>query len=159
MPVKPKYRRLSAEELKPLEKEFVEYLIVNGIVAEEWEKLKADEPDKTEDIIVLFSDVVFEGIMRKTLFLDHISQNEVLTFQCLAEKIVLVGIKSSNPAHDFTNPGFTAKAIQNPPKGLKVYTTEKKYSKIREVELFEMTQAGCTISDGKLFKALSLSLV
>lgn len=41
-----KYRRLTAEELSGLEKEFVHYLIINGIDAQEWEKLKASVQKK-----------------------------------------------------------------------------------------------------------------
>jgi len=46
----------------------------------------------------------------------------------------------------------------NPPEGLKVFTIEKEYTVQREIELFRMTESGCTISDGKLFKTLCLSL-
>ena len=46
-----KYRLLSSDELKALEKEFVEYLVVNGITADEWERLKKEENDKAKDPI------------------------------------------------------------------------------------------------------------
>lgn len=157
---RPKYRLLSTEELNELEKEFIDFLIVNGITAEDWEKLKKDEKEKAEDIIVLFSDVVFTGVMKKVRFLEIRTQSEVKTFQCLDEKMVLVGMYSEgNEEVDFTSYDFIQNATKNPPVGIKVYTTDKKYSKEREVELFEMTQSGCSVSDGKLFKTLSLALV
>lgn len=145
-------------ELEGLEKEFVDYLIVNGITADEWVRIKSENKEKAEDIITLFSDVVFEGIMRKVSFMDQILPNEVRTFQCLKDKLVLVGMKTREATHDFTDPAFIQKAARQPPEGIEVFTSEKPYAGERERELFEMTQAGCTISDGRLFKALSLSL-
>ena len=49
--------------------------------------------------------------------------------------------------------------MTTPPKGLQVFTSEKKYDETREEELFRMTMNGALVSDGKLFKALSMALV
>lgn len=158
MPVNPKYRALTQDELGGLEKEFVDYLIVNGITADDWVKIKDEEKDKAEDIIVLFSDVVFEGVMRKVKFLEFREKSDLKAFQCLEEKIILVGMMSENREVDFTENEYLETAAQNPPGGVKVYTTEKPYSKVRELELFEMIQAGCSISDGRVFKALLMAM-
>lgn len=160
MSSEPKYRVLSTEELHELEKEFIDFLVVNGITAEDWERLKKEEKEKAESIIVLFSDVVFEGIMRKVQFLEIRTKDDVKTFQCLDEKLVLVGmyLAEENDDVDFTDSEFIQNAVKTPPKGIKVYTSDKRYKTEREVELFEMIQSGCSISDGNLFKALSLAL-
>ena len=158
MPANPKYRALTQDELSGLEKEFIDYLIVNGITADDWVKIKEEEKDKAEDIIVLFSDVVFEGVMRKVKFLEFREKSDLKAFQCLDEKIILVGMISDNPETDFTEKSYLETAAQNPPKGVKVYTTEKHYTKTRELELFEMIQAGCSISDGQVFKALVMAI-
>lgn len=154
-----KYRRLTFDELKELEKEFVEYLVLNGIVAEDWERMKKEEKEKAEKIIDLFSDVIFESILRKVEYLEFREAKEIKTFQCLNDRLVLVGLSahSQNDA-DFTSSSYIQKAIQSPPETLKIYTKEKTYSKSREMELFEMTEAGATISDGHLFKTLCLAL-
>jgi hypothetical protein len=155
----PKYRYLSLEELQELEKEFVEYLVLNGITADDWEKLKAEDPEKADKVIELFSDVVFESILRKVEYLEYRTPHEVRTFQCLPDRLVVVGMKAENdPEIDFTDSGFIQSAMENPPSSLRVYTTEKHYEKPRELALFEMTEAGCIISDGRLFKTLCLSL-
>lgn len=158
MAVIPKYRNLTSEELLSLEKEFVDYLIVNGITAEDWVKIKQIEKEKAEDIITLFSDVVFEGVMRKVQFLDFVAPQEIRTFQCLADKMVMVAMVTENQSYDFTNKEFIQLATSQPPSGIKIYTSEKPYHQIREIELFGMTQNGCYISDGNLFKAISLCL-
>ena len=154
-----KYRLLSMKELQELEKEFVEYLVLNGITADDWEMIKGEDISRAQQIIELFSDVVFEGIMRKVKFLEFRTTHEVKVFQCLKSKLVLVGMTSvADPDIDFTNTNFVRKAMNNPPPGLKVYTSEKTYDKVREIELFEMIQAGAVIVDGQLFKTLCLAL-
>ena len=135
-----KYRRLKSEELNELSDEFVEFLVVNGIVASDWEKMKKDKPLKAEKMIELFSDVVFESILRKNMFLDFIAKNDVKAFQFLEKEVVLVG------------------SIARTEKDVKIYTTTKAYLKSREEEMFDLIQAGAEISDGKLFKKLAVEL-
>jgi hypothetical protein len=45
-----KYRLLTLEELKSMEKEFVDFLVLNGIPGEDWVKLKDTDPDRAEGI-------------------------------------------------------------------------------------------------------------
>lgn len=150
------FRRLTGEELKELEKEFVEFLVINGITADDWEKMKKEDKAKAERLVDLFSDVVFEGIFRKTRYLDFFSKNEILSFQCLDERIVLVGIECKNPDIDLTEKGTITSFAAGLPENIKIFQTNKPYAKKREVEMFEMTQKGASISNGELFKKLSL---
>ena len=59
---------------------------------------------------------------------------------------------------DFRDETFLQNALLQPPAELEVYTTEKAYGKERQVEIFELTEQGCAVTDGKLFKSLSLAL-
>ena len=98
-----KYRRLSTKELNELEKEFIDFLIVNGITADVWVDLKAEDKVKTDSIIDSFSDVVFEGVLRKVKYLDFITPTSVKCFQCLENEMVLVGLDSEKSSiNDFT---------------------------------------------------------
>ncbi|MBN4081540.1 hypothetical protein JYU23_00260 [bacterium AH-315-C07] len=156
----PKFRYLTKDELQELEKEFIEYLIVNGITSSGWERLKKEENERAEEILKLFSDVVLERVLRNVVYLEHRTKTEVKTFHCLGDKLVLVAMKVDDQKTevDFMDESFINKAAIDPPESLQIYTTNKQYSKNRELELFEMTQAGCEISDGKLFKMLCLAL-
>jgi hypothetical protein len=155
----PTYRLLSLEELTELEKEFVEYLVLNGITAEDWVRMKDEDQPGADRIIELFSDVVFEGILRKVNYLEYRAENFVHAFQCLPDKLVLVALETEDDENvNFLDSTFIEEATVNPPDKLFVRTSSKTYSKTRELELFDMIQAGCTISDGGLFKALCLKL-
>ena len=153
----PKYRLLTKDELLELEKEFVDYLVINGITADEWVRLKDENADKADAIIGLFSDVVFEGVLRKVEFLEFRARHHVLCYQCLPDKLILIGM-TGNVGTDFADPHFIQNALQNPPDDIEVIAAEKPYSVGREEELFLMLNQGHEISDGKLFKALALVL-
>lgn len=154
-----KYRLLTNEELLEMEKEFVEFLILNSIVATEWVKIKKDDPVKAEQIIHLFSDVVFEKIMRKTQFLESQEASELKALHCLKDKFILLGLDATKAeGANLLDREYLKKAMENPPPNLNVYTTEIPYKLSREEEMFNMTEAGFHISDGKLFKTLCLVL-
>lgn len=154
-----KYRLLSLDELKELEQEFIEYLILNGIAADDWSDIKDNQPEKSGEIVHLFSDVVFESIMRKTQFLERRDKKEIKILQCLTDKFVLVGLKAFK-IHDadLTNSSYLKKAFSTPPDGVEVYTSTIAYENLREQEIFKMTEKGFTISNGDLFKTLCLVL-
>ena len=153
----PKYRHLTKDELDALQKEFVEFLVVNGITADKWTAIKEHKKEAAEEIIAQFSDVVWESVLRKAKFLEHRSPQEIRTFQCLPDKIILMGLKIEDETIDLTtNEGFESVKEKTPKS--KAYSTEKLYHKGREQEIFELIQNGCIISDGKLFKSIALIL-
>lgn len=141
-----------------MEKEFIDYLVVNGITAPEWEKMKKEDAPKARQVIELFSDVVFEGILRKINFLEFRSENEVRVFQCLPDKLVQVALECDAEGVDFTVEGSVEQVFSDPPGEVSIYTVEKEYKESRESELFEMIEWGCLVGGESLFKALNLAL-
>ncbi len=151
--ISPKYRLLTAEELKELETEFVHFLVVNGIAAEDWEKLKSEDADKADDFITLFSDVILEGSLRKIEFIEFRSNNEIKIFKCGLDTIELLGVSvDEGSSVDFINMKFDQEAI---PDGVSIYSAKKDYSSERETEIFKMIQSGCMIVKGDLYTNLS----
>ncbi len=149
-----KFRQLSSEELKELEKEFIEFLVVNGIDADTWEKLKAEENEKAEFIIDQFSDVVFTSIYRKSEFVDYIAEDQIKCFHFQNEQVVLVGIDSEDKQTNFLKASLEELSSQK----FKVYTSDKKYIKSREEEMHAILSSGGKLSDGQLFKKICLAL-
>lgn len=128
-----KYERISSEELLKLEKEFIDFLVVNGITAEDWVDIKLNKPQDAEEIILQFSDVVWESILRSTTFLKKMESNKAFYFKCDKENIAVKIITKDDQL---------------------VKSASKKYSKTRELEMFDMIKNGCIISDGKSYKQL-----
>ncbi len=154
----PKYRLLNAEELKGMEKDFVDYLVVNGIVADDWEKMKSETPNSAQRIVDLFSDVVFEKILRNITHLEIHEKQSIRSFKCDAEEIELITMELENGEADFTDPSFIAQAMHKPPEDLLIYKTEKPYKEERELELFKMIEKGCLVSNGNLHSTLKTAL-
>ncbi len=146
-----RFRRLTKEELKELEKDFISFLASNTVTASDWEKFKSEDVDKAEDLIDMFSDIVFETSLKKIKFLENCSADSLLLFKCDEETLSLLGVNAKDKNIDFTLPDFVSKIEDD---SLSTFYTEKAYSKNREDEVFEMLEQGCSIADGKLFNAL-----
>lgn len=154
-----KYRRLQKEELAELEQEFVRFLSTSQITVDEWEKLKKDKPDQVEELIEVFSDLVFEKILKSIDYLEFKSPQDLKTFKCEADKIRLLGLTIQGESNiDFTANTGPDQMIQDLKKSgaqLKMYQGEKAYRPSREEELFQMLEDGCLISkDGAMYKTL-----
>lgn len=148
---------LSIDEFEELEKEFNDFLALNSISDDDWAFLKKNQPKKADRIIELFGDVVFESIMRKTMFLEWRGKKELKIIQCLKDRFVVVGLDASRVLKvNLLDSKFLLESVKNPPSELKVFTKEIKYEKPREEEVFKMTEIGYSITNEKLFKTLCL---
>ncbi len=154
-----KYRRLRQDELESLEKEFIRFLAANQVSADEWEKLKTEEPEKAEKLIGIFSDFVFEKVLSDVEYLEYKTPKDIKTFRFEEDRIVMNGLLvEGQSSFDFTleqSPQQMLQQIQLTGARLKLYTAEKAYSRGRDMEIFEMMENGALISkDGSLFKTL-----
>ena len=143
-----KFSRLSIAELKSLEKEFVEFLAVNGIDSDYWVTLKKEELSKAEDLIDVFSDLVWQKSIDKIKFLEHRTATSLKLFKCDKKSIELIGI-------DGDIKDLKAKITHiNSENKLAIYHHKKEYSPNREKELFRMVKTGCSITDENLFNSI-----
>ncbi len=151
-----KFRRLTIEELQGLEQEFVQFLAANTITGSDWAKLKEHEIEKANELIDVFSDLVFEKIIKDVLYLEFRTEKDIKTFHCQEDKIVLIGLQHKKPSTiDLSDEKQLKKAIEDASSSLQIYFTEKVYTPNRALELFRMLEHGAVISkNGELFKAL-----
>lgn len=153
-----KYRILTTDELAGLEQDFIKFLVLNGVPAEDWVKMKANEPGKATEMVGLFSDVVFEKILRNVKFLEIYETKSVRSFKCGAEEIEMITMEVDNDTSNFKDPTYISNAMTNPPDDLLIYKTEKPYNSNREEELFQMIENGCLLSQGKLHQTLEMAV-
>lgn len=154
-----KYRKLSLEELEELKDDFVRFLASNQVTAPDWERIKNDDPEKTGALIGLFSDLVFEQVLARAAYLEYRTPQDLKTFHCLPEKIIMLGLMVDEGAGiDFTKNQDAAEMsalLQSSGASLKLYSAEKSYTGSREEELFRMMEHGCLISrGGEMYKLL-----
>jgi hypothetical protein len=132
-----KYTRIPTDELEKLEDEFVNFLVMNGIIADDWVAIKENEPLNANEIVNQFSEVVWESILRSTKYLNKVEEESAYYFKCDTDKIYLIKVDKTEAAAE-------------------QFSTSKEYNKTRELELFEMLQSGCTISEGEEYEKLTL---
>lgn len=134
-----KYRVLPKEELLKLEKEFIDFLVINGITADDWVKIQKEDLSQADLIIEQFSDVVWEGSLRKAEYLTKVEAEKSYYFKCNKATIELILVNSLS--------GRTT-----------LKQASKKYRKAREEELFEMLDQGCVLDDGASYNKLVTEL-
>ena len=155
-----KYRRLTIEELEELEQEFVRFLAANTVTSEDWQAIKTTTPERADQLIDIFSDVVFEKIINKITHLEHRSPQDLKLFECLEDQIKLIGVKVVGVEEvDFTKQQTGDEMLQvfkTAPQGsIKMYSAEKAYKdNDRSKELFGMMQNGCLIAKGELYETI-----
>lgn len=155
-----KYRRLNLDELKSLEKDFINFLAANSVTGEDWEKLKNTEQDKAERLIEIFSDLVFEKTLEKIEYLEQKSAKEIRTYHCQADRLIMIGLLIEGESTlDFRQNIAPQQMIQQLTLSgaeLKLFRGEKAYDKDRQQILFQLMEQGALIAkDGHLYKVLN----
>ena len=151
----PKYKRLTTDELQILEKEFINFLASAQITGADWEKMKKTAPEKSEELIVVFSDMVYDNVLSKIKFLEYREPKTLNIFNCQDDKIILIGLRvNEHSPVDLTASDVFDQWTKNKSSAVTIIKTEKNYVKERGVEVFELLQNGCLITDDKLFNLL-----
>ncbi|MBL7883044.1 MAG: hypothetical protein JNL69_03175 [Bacteroidia bacterium] len=150
------YKQLSSEELKALEKDFIAFLAHAQITGPDWEKMKQNELAKAEELIDVFSDVVYDKVLKKIKFLEYREPKSLHIYKCNNDNIELVGLK----VNEHSNLNLTAENVfeqwnANNNASVTIVKSKRDYIKEREMEVFELLQTGCLITDDKLFTVLS----
>lgn len=148
-----KYTRLSLQDLKDLEKEFVEFLVLNGIPAEDWEEMKKTDLKKVEGIIDQFSDVVWEGVLRKTELVELRRKDTLTVCKVVDGELSTLVIKTYDGNIDLTQ----ADEIETALADLENYEVNVRVDKITKPateQLFELLQIGFYISKNEKYQTV-----
>lgn len=152
-----KYRILTDDELTYLEEDLKHFLIVNGVHAEEWERLNKEDKEKAIQLVEIFSDSVLQKVYEKISFVEFRSVDTCMVFNCLPDKMELITIqKKANSAVDLSTPESIHAALTKSPSDLEFFKTEKKYSDVRENEIHQLMEQGCFNSSKEFWDTLLL---
>ncbi|PKP24607.1 MAG: hypothetical protein CVU03_11580 [Bacteroidetes bacterium HGW-Bacteroidetes-2] len=151
-----KYTRLTKEQLDALQPEFINFLASQTITAEEWKKIKKEQPHIAEDELDVFSDLVWEGALTKATYLENISKSQLYLFHLDIEAMHVFLIKIKNEEVDLlTKEGFywLEKNITDDDK-IDILTASKEYSGDKNLDKFQLIQQGAFISKGEKYKSI-----
>ncbi len=147
-----KYRRLTKEQLEELHLEFINFLATQTITAAEWENIKKSKPEVAEEELDIFSDLIWEGVLQKAGFLEHISPNTMNLFELREKEMGLISIMVGDDKIDITTPtGY--KWLQNNlmDEEVKLFTAIKSYGSDAGVDKFKLIESGAVITKGDLY--------
>jgi hypothetical protein len=117
------YPCLTLAQLEALETDFVAFLIVNGVEGETWKTLNETNPSKAQELANLFSQVVWEKVLKETRHVKRVSETErVFGFLGEEQGILLIG--------------------QQNPNGWVFHKANKHWGNNRESEVFALLQQG-----------------
>lgn len=150
-----KYRMLNNDELKHLEEELKQFLIINGVHGEEWAKINQQEPEKAIQLVQLFSDNVLESVYDKIKVLEFRSPDSCLVFHFGDNKAELISIqRKPGSTVDLSTPESIHNALVNCSDQLSFFKSEKMHSTGRNSEIHKMLEQGCLVSSIEFWEAL-----
>lgn len=151
-----KYERLTKEQFEIFHEKFAEFLATQKIDNKEWKKIVETNPKMTEEQLNLFSDIVWDDVLTNAKYLEHTSKKHLKAFLFMDKTVKMISVEiDENLDIDFLkNDGIKKLFEQIMDKQIKLYQGEKKLGDDRKKEMFQLILEGCTISDGKIFKAL-----
>ena len=148
-----KYTRLSKEQLEELQQEFINFLATQTITADEWADIKANKPEVAEEELDVFSDLIWEGVLKKVEYLEHISPQQMHLFHLKEKDMQLMAIKLKIDTIDLTTPeGYEWFRNNLLSDDVEFLTANKTYSEDKALDKFKLIQQGGVITKGNLFK-------
>lgn len=148
-----KYTRLTKEQFEELHTEFTNFLASQQIDKEEWERIKAERSHVMEEELDIFSDLIWEGALKKAKYMEHYSASHIFLFNFDEDSIRTIVIKSLNSGIDFmTVEGLRWLSDSVFTDEVEVKHGGRPFVKDRNAEVFEIIRQGAILSDGDLYE-------
>jgi len=150
-----KYSRLTKEQFEALHQEFANFLATQSIDKKEWDEIKTNNPEVAEQELDVFSDLIWEGVLSQTHYLEHFSKNHIFLFHCLETEVKSIVLKTLESEVDF----MTSKGLEWMVKNLftdaiDIHVGRKKYEAEKNAAIFDIIQQGAILSDGQLYQQI-----
>ncbi|MCB0438484.1 MAG: hypothetical protein KDD20_07075 [Mangrovimonas sp.] len=147
-----KYSRLTKEQFEELHQEFIHFLASQSITAEEWDVIKQDKHEVAEEELDIFSDLVWEGVLGKVDYLEHISPQRLLLFHLSEKNMHVIAINMKNDVDLTTSEGFQWLRENLMDDAVEFLQANKTYSEDKNLDKFELIKQGAVITKGDLFR-------
>jgi hypothetical protein len=151
-----KYTRLTKEQLEELNQEFSTFLATQAIDKAEWDKIKAEKPEVAEQELDVFSDLIWEGVLAKSTYLECFSKNHIFLFHCFDTYIQSIVLKSLVPETDFlTKEGLQWLSDNMFTDTIEMKVGKKEFTEERNLSIFQLIQQGSFLTDGQLYNQIN----
>lgn len=148
-----KYARLTKEQLEELHPEFINFLATQSITADEWADIKKSKPQVAEEELDVFSDLVWEGVLTKAQYLEHISPNQMHHFFLEDKVMKLIAIKINKEGVDITTrEGYKWLQENLGDEDVVFMSASKEYGDDPKLDKFKLIQQGAIVTKGDLYR-------
>lgn len=148
-----KYTRLTKEQFEELHTEFTNFLASQQIDKAEWEIIKVEKPHVMEEELDVFSDLIWEGALKKASYMEHYSTTHIFLFYFDNDAINTIVIKSLNSGIDFmTVEGLRWLSDSVFTDEVEIKHGGRPFVNDRNTEVFEIIRQGAILSDGALYE-------
>lgn len=153
-----KYTRLTKEQFEELHHEFANFLASQNIDKTEWEQLKTEKPEVAEQELDIFSDLIWEGALNKTEYLEHFSKSHIFLFRFDQNNAQSIVIYCADNSVDFlTKEGLVWLSENISSDKLDVRQGKKSFENKNEAA-FGLIKQGALISNGELYNQVKVIL-
>ena len=147
-----KYLRLTKEQFEELHQEFINFLATQSVTADEWANLKVNKPELAETELDVFSDLIWEGVLNKAEYLEHISAQHMYLFKLGEDNMHAIVINLKNDVDITTTEGYNWLRDNLMDDNVEFLHADKDYTEDKNLDKFGMIEQGAVITKGDLFK-------
>ncbi|WP_452228432.1 MULTISPECIES: DUF6495 family protein [unclassified Lacinutrix] len=146
-----KYSRLTKEQFEELHPEFINFLATQTITAAEWDEIKTSKPEVAEQELDVFSDLVWEGVLNKAQYIEHISPQQMHLFSLNEDNMHVIAVQLKNGLDLTSKDGFNWLRENLMDENVHFLQAKKEYSEDRNKDKFTLIKQGGVITKGELY--------
>ncbi len=150
-----KYARLSKEQFESLNEKFALFLAAQSIDKIQWDQIKSQNPSLTEELLDLFSDMVWDQSLDKIIYLENRSDHHLFLFKCENARIDLILIKLKEDCPSLMQKDYKhwlAGHLSDP--RVAIFESSRSFPEDFKGEMFKLMNKGATISQGEIYEDL-----
>jgi hypothetical protein len=150
-----KYSRLSREQFESLHQEFSLFLAAQSIDKTQWNQIKSDNLSLTDELMDLFSDMVWDQSLDKITYLENRSDYHLFLFKCENARIDLILIRVEKDCPSLMDKDYKqwlAKNLSDP--RVEIFESSRTFQETLKEEKFKLMNQGAKVSDGETFEDL-----
>ncbi len=152
----PKYRLLTSTEFERLEKEFVHFLILRGIDADSWIRIKTQSIEQAADLMSAFSDLVIEKVLCNISYLEKRTTSQLSCLHCTPTQIMRFDLESKRQPLDFEKFNPLGLEEMDLPSCQLSYGVKEYDSAGRLYTVFQYMETGYVPADAVAYRSLAL---
>ena len=149
------YSRLSREQFESLHQEFALFLAAQSIDKTQWNQIKSDNLSLTDELMDLFSDMVWDQSLDKITYLENRSDYHLFLFKCENARIDLILIRVEKDCPSLMDKDYKQWLAKNlSDSRVDIFESSRTFQETLKEEKFKLMNQGAKVSDGETFEDL-----